>query len=417
VLLMTAVAILTAKNASIRREAVAKDAALATARQAVDQMLKRVADDKLNNMPLGHPLRAELLQDALAFYEGFLGQGNDDASLREDIAEVLNSKGCIERELGRCDDACRSFERSIGLLQSIVADDPQPPAIREKLVAAEEALAYTWQIDPNASNAGEADRHFRQALQMYRDLERDWPERRQPVIHSLRHLADLAFKRDARAEAEQYWREAIKSGEEYLEQHPKNLDARSNLCWACADLSESILIPASDRAREAEPILKTGLHHAATMRGLDSRSTQAREVAAFMTVALAHCYCRTERSDQAIELYRQGISDMESLCAEFPWNRPYWDLSGYLRRATVRNLIAVDRLEDAKNILRNTVAWFQSVQRQLPDDPVPQSGWRDCGSGLVGLLKRTGQSEDVKAVQNLLATSPPQKAQAADAPQ
>src|SRR5436190_15125857 len=40
-LLVAAVVILTAKNASIRREVAAKDAALATARQAVDQMLMR----------------------------------------------------------------------------------------------------------------------------------------------------------------------------------------------------------------------------------------------------------------------------------------------------------------------------------------------------------------------------------------
>ena len=71
VLLVTAIALLTAKNSSIRREAAAKDTALVTARQAVDQMLKRVADDKLINMPLGHPLRAELLQDALKILRRF----------------------------------------------------------------------------------------------------------------------------------------------------------------------------------------------------------------------------------------------------------------------------------------------------------------------------------------------------------
>ena len=111
------------------------------------------------------------------------------------MAGVLNSKGCIERELGRCDDACRSFEQSIALLQSIMIDDPQPPAIREKLVAAQEALAYTWQINPNASDGSEADENYRRALHMYRELEHDWPERRQPVGHCLRYLADSAFRR------------------------------------------------------------------------------------------------------------------------------------------------------------------------------------------------------------------------------
>ena len=203
-LLIAAVLILTVSNADIRREAAAKDAALATARQAVDQMLMRVANDKLSNLPLGHPLREALLEDALKFYDGFLSQSASNAHIREDMAAVLNSMGCIQRELGRFDDACQSFERSIDLLQPIVASDPSPPAIREKLAATHEALAFTWKINPAAESGSEADTQYRRTLQMYQELERDWPARRQPVSHSFRHLADLAFKRGDRTEAERF---------------------------------------------------------------------------------------------------------------------------------------------------------------------------------------------------------------------
>lgn len=405
VLFVTAIALLSAKNASIRQEAAAKDSALLTARQAVDQMLKRVADDKLSNLPLGHPLRAELLQDALQFYEGFIAQGNNDLSLREEMAGVLNSKGCIERELGRCDDACQSFEQSISLLQSIVADDPEPPAIREKLVAAQEALAYSWQINPDVSDGNESDASYRRALEMYRELERDWPERRQPVGHCLRHLADLALKRDDRAQAERYWRDAIASGESYLELYPNNLDARSNLCWACADLCDSILIPSTESNAEAESILKKGLGHVAVMRQLDANSAQAREVGAFLRVCLAQCACRSGRVADATESFQQGIEEMESLCAESPWNRPYWELLRYFQQQCVGELCSAKQAEAATHSMEGMAGWLRKIGPQLPDDAVPKAEFERSRATLVALLRSAGHEDRAKAFEAELSTA------------
>src|SRR5262249_49663319 len=286
----------------------------------------------------GHPLREALLEDALKFYDGFLAQSASNAQIREEMAAVLNSMGCIQRELGRFDDAQKSFERSIALLQPIVASDPDPPALREKLVATNEALAYTWKINPAAESSDNADAQYRRTLELYQALERDWPNRRQPVGHSYRHLADLAFKRGDRREAERFWREAITSGEAYLKQHPDNVDARSNLCWACADLSDSILIPDGNSQAEVESIIQKGLDQVATIRKQDPSSTQAREVSAFLQLCLAQSIARNGRVDDAIKLFQKAIAEIESLCVDFPWNGQYWELARYFQRETVRVL-------------------------------------------------------------------------------
>jgi predicted Ser/Thr protein kinase/tetratricopeptide (TPR) repeat protein len=399
VLLIAAVAILIAKNAGIRREAAAKDAALVTARQAVDQMLMRVASDKLNNLPLGHPLREALLEDALKFYDGFLAQSASNADIHEEMAAVLNTMGCIQRELGHFDDACESFERSIGLLQSIVAKDPNPPALREKLAATYNALAFTWSINPAENSGTKADAQYRRTLQMYQELERDWPARHQPVSHSFRHLADLAFKRGDRAEAERFWREAITSGEAYLEQHPDNLDARSNLCWACADLSDSILIPMGSGQADAESILKKGLAQVAIMRGQDPGSTQAREVAAFLHYCLAQSSAGSARVDDAIGLFRQGAAEMQALCVEFPWNRQYWELSRYFQRETARVLRNSQRPDAATESMEQMADWLQKTGPKLPDDPVPQTELQNCRTELISLLRTAGRAERAKSLE------------------
>jgi tRNA A-37 threonylcarbamoyl transferase component Bud32/tetratricopeptide (TPR) repeat protein len=192
--LVTALTILAISNAAIRREAANKDAALTTAWAAVGQMLTRVANDKLGHAPLAHPLRVALLQDALGFYEVLLASAEDPA-IRQDMQEVLDKMGLLQRELGQYEEACQSFERSLTLLASLVPTDANPPALREKMAATEKALAFTWDIRPDRSSGQQAEKHFRRAIQLYQDLERDWPGRRQPVGLCLRHLAEVEYQR------------------------------------------------------------------------------------------------------------------------------------------------------------------------------------------------------------------------------
>ena len=139
-LLVMGVVMLTISNAQIRRESAAKaialaekDAALAKAREAVDQMLTRVADEKLINVPLADPLRKALYEDALKFYEGFLQQAQSDPSLRLETAKALSKVSNIHREMGRPDEARQLQQKCIGILQSLAASNPTEPTYREEL--------------------------------------------------------------------------------------------------------------------------------------------------------------------------------------------------------------------------------------------------------------------------------------------
>jgi serine/threonine-protein kinase len=402
VLLICATAILAISNARIRSEATDKDAALATARQAVDHMLMRVANDKLSNLPLGHPLREALILDALTFYEGFLAQAGEDESVRQSMAGVLKSLGLLQRELGRCDDACQSLNRSIELLQTVVDSKLHSPELREELASTQEALAYTWQINPADSDGRNADAHYRKALELYRALERDWPERRQPVVVCLRRLAESAFKRGDLAEAERYWRESIFAGEAYVAQQPQNVDARCDLCWSFASLADAILMKSQDTLTEAELFLKKGIEHARIMQVQKPRAGHVREVAAILLFRLGRCCCRTSRATEAVAHFQQAADEIESLCAEFPWYRPYWDNAIYMHNEVVWSLRQAGRNDDACASLDRMVDWVQETTPKLPDQPIPQAELRRCGESLVALLRSTGQSEQADELSRAL---------------
>src|SRR5262249_46326018 len=119
-----------------------KDAALTTARRAVDQMLTRTADETLSDVPLAQPLRQALLQDALKFYEGFLAQAENDPTLRLEMARTLRKVGDIQRDLNRYEDAQHSYQRAIDLLEKLVAEAPGEFSYRQQLALSEQALGW-----------------------------------------------------------------------------------------------------------------------------------------------------------------------------------------------------------------------------------------------------------------------------------
>jgi tetratricopeptide (TPR) repeat protein len=396
-LLVAAIVILAEVNARIRSEVAAKDAAITTAHQAVEHMLTRVANNKLSDVPLAHPLRESLLKDAVAFYEGFVSQGVAGVSIRENMATTLHELGAIQRDLARYDDARQSFERTIDLRRGLVAMNPLSPGAREKLADAQAALAFTvWQIrtGPAGASDREAESRFLEAVETYSSLERDWPDRRQPIGQCLRQLARLASQRGEKSRTEQLLREAIAKEEAFLEQHPDRTNSRIDLCWAYAQLDEEVLKNSPTRLVEAEQVLKTGLRNVELVLDENSRSKSARDVAAYLQIALGRCYSKMNRIEDAVHLFEAAADQIGSLCAEFPWNEEYWRNACFFHRESVKCLQQTGQADEAQRFVRHVARWFREAAPQVPNDPGPQAGVRRCAESLIALLRTTGQHDE-----------------------
>ena len=178
-------------------------------------MLVRVADERLTEVPLAQPLRRALLEDALGFYDGFLAQLEGDAGRREQLQAVLLRAREFQWELGRYDEAQRTLEREIALDKSLVASHPNEMKYRQWLAIGEQTLGYLLQTGSPQSDNSESEVHYRRALELFAELDRDWPDHSQPVAFVLRHLAEIALKRGDKAEAERLSRESIRKGEHF----------------------------------------------------------------------------------------------------------------------------------------------------------------------------------------------------------
>jgi tetratricopeptide (TPR) repeat protein len=93
------------------------EASFLQARQAVDDYLTRVAQSRLLGVPGLQPLRAELLESALKYYEGFASRRAADPSLREELESAYARVGKIHAELGRRDEALDAYHKALDLQQ------------------------------------------------------------------------------------------------------------------------------------------------------------------------------------------------------------------------------------------------------------------------------------------------------------
>src|SRR5262249_7888515 len=144
---------------------------LQQAREAVDQMLTRVSEEKLFNTPQTELLRKAILEDALQLYQRFLRQAGSDPTVRLGTGEAYRRTGQIYRQLGYPDQAERAYREAIALLEKLVTDSPDS-ASRLAL-----ALSYheLWDALVALGRCPESEPALRRAIDLMQGLMTDFP--------------------------------------------------------------------------------------------------------------------------------------------------------------------------------------------------------------------------------------------------
>jgi len=86
------------------------------AQSAVDGYLTRVAESRLLGVPGLQPLRQDLLESALTYYQAFVRQREGDPALQHELASALGRVARINAELGRLPEALQGYEKALEIL-------------------------------------------------------------------------------------------------------------------------------------------------------------------------------------------------------------------------------------------------------------------------------------------------------------
>ena len=93
----------------------------------MDTFLTQVSESKLLGVPGLQPLRRELLQSALSYYEDFAKQRGDDPAMRGELASSYYRSGLIKDKLGETRAAAEALEKAASLQETIVSESGSGP--------------------------------------------------------------------------------------------------------------------------------------------------------------------------------------------------------------------------------------------------------------------------------------------------
>jgi serine/threonine-protein kinase len=114
-------------------QSTAAEEAFRLAHQAVQDFYTRLSEDRLANVPGLQPVRKELLETALRYYQAFVERRGDDPRVRADLAAAHFRVAVITSHIGSKDEALQSYERARTLYESLVHDDPTSTTLRAEL--------------------------------------------------------------------------------------------------------------------------------------------------------------------------------------------------------------------------------------------------------------------------------------------
>ena len=90
--------------------------------EAVDQMLTRVSDETLRDVPRADPLRRSILEDALRFHRQFVDEGAVSFEQRSVHAETMGKMADIQLRLGDFGAAIAQLSEQVELIESLQSE-------------------------------------------------------------------------------------------------------------------------------------------------------------------------------------------------------------------------------------------------------------------------------------------------------
>jgi eukaryotic-like serine/threonine-protein kinase len=133
--LVMTVLTLIGSNVRIRQEKKRAEHGFREARQAVDDYFTQISESQLLDVPGLQPLRKELLERALRYYQHFVAQQDDDPAVRAELAKAYFRVGFITFAIGSKADALTALEKARQIQESLVQANPFDMQIRVDLAS------------------------------------------------------------------------------------------------------------------------------------------------------------------------------------------------------------------------------------------------------------------------------------------
>jgi serine/threonine protein kinase len=147
------------------------EANLRKAREAVDDSFTRLSESTLLNHPTLEPLRKQLLQSAVRYYEAFVREHGEDPALQAELVAACFRITNMIYALGAEEDWLTPFEKGVAVMEDLMRRQPDLDALRCLQAGIFRPAATYWPTPKPL----ETLRAFEKARDLWKELVRAYP--------------------------------------------------------------------------------------------------------------------------------------------------------------------------------------------------------------------------------------------------
>jgi eukaryotic-like serine/threonine-protein kinase len=346
-------------------EALAKkqeaEASYALARKAVDDSFTKVSESTLLAVPGMRPLRRDLLESALAFYEEFLRRQANDPSLLADLATTQFRVGQILADLSEQDKARIALRRSVELYDKALAARPGDVTMLERQSEVWHRLGdLDYRQDKPTAN-----RAYRSAVVIREKLAADYPREPRFRMALSRSFNGVALTVDSDDEQLDAYRRSLELRLKLADEIPGDPDLLHGISESFLNVGARLWKGA--HREEALELIKHAIEYG---RAGVARRPHDLEFALDLAInysEAASFLWQLNRRDEALAASADGVEFCRKLSADNPDVRTYRDALATALGAHARYQKDMGRIE-------NAVSFSRQAAETLETKPDPDAG-------------------------------------------
>lgn len=284
-------------------------------RKLVDDFTQ-VSESDLRGKPGMEPLRRELLEKILAYYQDMSEQRAGDATIAADMGEILISVGNLRRQLNEPKPAEDAYRRAIKILAELSLQHPDTPAYTRQLAMSYNALGF---LPNEVISEGEAAAVLQQARALRAILSASYPDDLQiqsELAASLNNLGLFLVEHQQNADAEQEYLRAITIRERLVSLAPDNQIYQSDLGKSYNNLA--VFLVAVRRNGEAELPYRKALEIRGRLVREHPEVPEYSRALAKSEINLGELLKSNRKLSEARSLYQQAVEILERLVSGHP---------------------------------------------------------------------------------------------------
>jgi serine/threonine protein kinase/tetratricopeptide (TPR) repeat protein len=374
------------------------------ARQAVDRYFTLVSQSELLDEPALAPLRKDLLEAALGYYQEFLKERAGDSQLKVELAAAHFRAGQVCHLIDRNDEAIAHLQQCVRLVEELLGDPRNSAALARQLAGLHQAGRNLHGGTRPPSNPEQAHKTLTHAAEIWERLACEHPHAVgfQSDLAGLCVLTgDLARAFGRRSEARKNYERAAQILEKLVADHPRVANYRADLA-SCHEVL-GLLARLQGRIGESDEALK--------------RSLALREqlVAEFSTrpglrVELAAAYRELASKVYADQLplaqanLNRALDVLKRLVADYPGIPAYEEQLARVHMNVADLHWQLGQNKRAEEASRAALTALEQLAVRYPNSPLYRERLVECYRGAVPRLITAGRTDEARqACQRIIA--------------